>query len=160
MIDTLLENVRNMHGVNGERWVEQIPSRLRALSQRWHLDDIKPVTNMTWHYIAIANQQGKPVVCKLGINYMRMINEFNALTHFKGHACIDVLEFDHSQQAILLACALPGTPLYYQYPNRISETILRYAAIVKSLKLVGPATKKFQCVSDWLKNINISSKNF
>lgn len=154
-METLIKNVTNTWGDKGKAWLNQLPSLIEFLSTHWSLTDIKPVTNLSYNYVAKATQNNNtPVVLKISCDEQLIADEYKALQHFDGHDSIKVLDINTYHNALLLEQAIPGHLLKEHHPIKIEDTIAIYANVVKELSS-RPLTKKdYTHVSHWCKAID------
>lgn len=151
----LEKNLINLFGERGHEWFESLPKIIDTLKDFWSLKDSKPVTNMSWNYVAKAFQQKIPVVLKISCDKNLILDEYKALKHFNGHGAIQVIDINHDYNAILLEQAVPGDLLKDHYPKNIKETINIYSSVVKELATRPLSNKSdFIHVSHWLKAID------
>lgn len=131
-METLIKNVTNTWGDNGKAWLNQLPILIEFLSKHWSLTDIKPVSNLSYNYVALATQNNnKPVVVKISCDEQLIADEYKALQHFDGRGSIKVLDINTDHHALLLEQAIPGQLLKENHPIKIEDTIEIYAQVVK-----------------------------
>jgi streptomycin 6-kinase len=151
----LTKNIINLYQQQGQDWLNDIPKIIQALAQHWLLTDIKPVDNMSWHYVATAKQQQQSVVIKISCDKQLNRDEYRALQHFNAHGMVRVLAIDKEYNALLLQQAIPGILLKDNHTAAMDEVIDIYATVVK--QLAGQSCNnndKFTNVSCWLKAID------
>jgi streptomycin 6-kinase len=136
----------------GEKWLLELPNLLNTLSKKWKLHKIEPFQNLSYHFVAKALQEdGTPVVLKMGCDPEVCLNEYRALSHFSGSGSIQVLDYDKAHSALLLEAAIPGVSL-----NALSskqEAISAYAKVVKAIPSAPLPSEDFPHVSAWLESI-------
>ncbi len=154
-LNVLKKNVTNVWGQQGKIWLEQLPAIIESLAKHWSLSKITPVKNMSYNYVALANQNLKdPVVLKISCDTQLVTDEYNALKHFNGNGAIKVIDFNKPFNALLLQQAIPGDLLKNHHTKNTAETISIYAGVVSSLtKLNQPNTSPTH-VSKWCKAID------
>ncbi|STX50405.1 Aminoglycoside/hydroxyurea antibiotic resistance kinase [Legionella busanensis] len=160
---TLKKNVLGAFGMQGQQWLDTLPATIKLLSTQWLLANLKPVDNMTWHYVAKGMlQQQTPIVLKLGCDKNTISDEYQALTHFNGQGCINVLAYDLNYNALLLEQATPGHSLKHIPELTLHEKITYYASVVKQLAAKSPPKNhQFYSVSHWLRVIdNLAPQQF
>lgn len=131
LIDTLKKNVINVHGKQGEVWINTLENTIKSLQKHWALTEIHPVNNMNWNYVALGKQKNNSVVLKISCDAIE--DEFQALGHFAGSGAIKVIDYYSEYHALLLEQAVPGYLLKEHHPQKIEELIGIYAAVVKKL---------------------------
>ncbi len=148
-LENLKKMVINANGQIGERWYNNLTHTVEILQKHWSLSSIEPVSNMSWNYVAYAQQEGHPVVLKISADATSIENEYQALHHFSGHGVINVIDYNPKFQALLLQQAVPGTLLKIDHSKNIDTAIRIYADIVKKLSLPTHTKHTFQHVKEW-----------
>ncbi|MGQ3887912.1 aminoglycoside phosphotransferase family protein [Legionella sp. CNM-1927-20] len=153
---TLKNNILGAFGTQGKQWLDNLPKTIEVLSTKWSLSNLKPVKNMTWHFVAKGNfQRTHTIVLKIGCDKKTISDEYHALTHFNGQGCIKVLALDLDYNALLLEQAIPGNSLKYINELTLHEKITCYASIVKQLAAKPPPKNyQFHAVTHWLRVID------
>lgn len=149
-LSRLKQTIINARGSEGERWFNDLPQTIEKLKKHWALTQIKPVTNMSWHYVAFAEQNGKPVVLKFGADEKSIYGEYQALKHYNSQGMIEVLDYYQPLNALLLARAVPGGML----KEEDRHVIEAYAEVVKKLSSNHPIKHPFLHVRDWCQVID------
>lgn len=148
----LEKNISNLYGQKGREWLDKLPVIIKELSDRWSLTQVKAVNNMSWNFVATAIQDHKiPIVLKISCGQQLIQHEYNSLKHFDGHGAIQVLDINAEYHALLLERAMPGERLKEHHPEKLTDTIVIYASIVKQLAS-RPFSKRntYTHVSEWL----------
>lgn len=154
-LSVLEKNVRNIWGQKGQAWLNQLPEVIKLLSERWSLIAIKPVKNMSYNYVALANQQNKrPAVLKISCDTQLITNEYKALKHFNGRGAIKVIDIDKQHNALLLEQASPGYLLKDHHPRDIKDTINIYATVIRELANQKQPDTQYIHVNMWCKAID------
>lgn len=152
----LEKNIINLLGSKGKIWLGSLPTIIEKLSDLWSLTDIRPVSNMSWNYVATAVMNAKKaVVLKISSDRRLIIDEYRTLQHFDGHGAIRVIHFNSEYYAMLLEQAIPGTLLKDHHVKKPNEIIAIYANVVK--KISGrPLLENYpyRHVRDWLKDLD------
>lgn len=73
------QNITNIYGSRGQRWLRQLPSLITQVSQDWGLTNLKPVVPMTYNYVLAGFQKEKPIILKLSLDPKRLYQERTAL---------------------------------------------------------------------------------
>lgn len=72
----LQKNIEALYGQPGFLWYENLDQIIRKLQVHWHLTEIDPVPNMTYHFVARARDQHQhPVILKVGYDKQVMEDE-------------------------------------------------------------------------------------
>ena len=153
LMHKLAQNVINILGENGKKWITNLPNTIEILADRWNLSNLVPVDNMTFNYVAKAiYNSNQPVVLKIGFDTNVISDEKRALIYFDGNASIRLIDYNEKYNALLLQQAIPGTTLKSLYPANDKFVIDCYVDTVQKL-LDKPLNNKngFRHISDWLK---------
>lgn len=149
---TFEKNIQNTWGQKGEAWLMQLPAIVQALCDHWSLHQIEPVINMTYNYVARAQQGAKSIVLKISFDEKLIQDEYNALQHFNGCGAIQAIDIHETHHALLLEQAVPGLSLKVQ---RGPEDVSIYASVVKRLlNNKEPIDNTKQHVSQWCQAID------
>lgn len=140
----------SLYKEKGKEWLDRLDLLIEQLSRKWNLTDLKPVENMTYHYVAKATRNRQMVVIKIGLDQDVLNAEIAALKHFNGRGCIRLI--DHINGSILLEQAMPGMTLRSLYPQFMEDVMDHYINVVDSLPKV--YSNNFQQISDWLKGLD------
>ena len=115
-MNTLRNNMLSIHGALGQQWLDALSQTLGAFAQKYGLTDLQPVANMTFNYVARAQQGSKSVILKLGMNHQALHKEGVCLACFTEHGGPQLLA---SEAGMLLMQQLqPGTTLKSYYPQQ------------------------------------------
>ncbi len=130
-MDSLINNVINTWGDAGALWLDSLPETIEKLRAKWGLTDILAFPNLSYGFVAEANQNNKPVVLK--ITYDSINQENMILEHYNGHGMVSVLDKDSDVNALLLEKAIPGISLKNHPTPIILNKIAIYAEIVNKI---------------------------
>ena len=120
-MQTFQENIINQYASQGQAWLNQLPKLLKQITHDYQLSDIKPVPNMTHHYVATAMQKDTPVVLKMGLDIQALSKETRCLSCFSGFGCVELI--NASDGMILMQQALLGTTLTSYFPDKEDAAI-------------------------------------
>ncbi len=147
--------VVNTWGRAGQVWLSRLPMFIEELSSHWQLDDIQPVKNMSYHYVALARQASQtPVVLKIGCDPQLTFDEYCALKHFDGQGAVRILDINKKYNALLLERAIPGDTLKALYPDNLDVVIDAYAKLVKMLERPLGNRSGYTHVNQWCQSID------
>ncbi|MFC4911583.1 aminoglycoside phosphotransferase family protein [Actinomadura gamaensis] len=135
----LAENVVEVWGADGKRWLRELPRILEAVARDWELAVDEPY-ELSYHYVTrVTCADGTPGVLKLGLPHAESItNELPALKAFDGRGAVRVLRADLARGAILLERATPGTRLRELVPDRDAEATSALVSVMKRLHVPPP----------------------
>lgn len=157
----LEENILNIHGEAGRRWLDNLPKLISKLCDHWQLTHLTPVNNMTFHFVAKAmNATNQSVVLKIGCDRNVFTSEKYALNFFNSQGAVCLIDYIEEHRALLLQQALPGHSLKSRYPQYINEVINAYTNVVHKLHQHPVPTKhSFPHIGTWLAAIDNISKD-
>lgn len=52
----LEKNIINLYGVEGQRWLSNLPNWIKQIARAYKLYDLKPVNNLTYNYVLLGFQ--------------------------------------------------------------------------------------------------------
>jgi streptomycin 6-kinase len=146
------QNMLNLYGERGKQWLAMLPTIIVTLSKHWHLYNIQPIENMTYHYVAKAiSVNWQEVVIKIACDEKTICAEKKALSFFDGYACVKLLDYYQPLHALLLQQAKPGITLKTLYPSQPELVSIAYVTTMKKLHEKGLAfAASFQSITHWL----------
>lgn len=151
---SFIQNISNTFGSNGQTWLQNLPNLLFTLKKKWKLSDIRPIPNMSYHYVAKAIQHSdSPVVLKIGCDKQLMLREATMLEYFDGIGCVKIVAFEETFNALLLEQSIPGYSLKSLYPLEMDRVMNAYATVVHNIDshpLQKNETQPFPSVANWL----------
>jgi streptomycin 6-kinase len=107
----LVRNVLDNWGERGAAWLAALPDSIARIAAQWELT-VAATYPMTFHWVArVARADGAPAVLKIGVPDEHLAHEAEALRIFGGGGAARLLAEDVPRGALLLECALPGTPV-------------------------------------------------
>ena len=127
-------------------WLASLPDTIRNLEELWELSLGTPFDHeyVSCAWVAPATRRnGTRAVIKIGMPHMEGEQEIEGLRFWNGDACVQLLEWDASSNAMLLERCEPGTPLF-TLPEEEQDAII--ATMLKRLWRK-PPTNKFRPLS-------------
>ena len=148
-MDTFINNVINTWGDAGAIWLNDLADTIDSLCKKWNLTDIVAFPNLTYGFVAKANQHNKPVVLK--ISHDPVNQEYLFLKEKNGNGMVVVLDADESVGALLLERAVPGLSLKNHHSPFISKKIAIYADVVNKIASSAKLSKdtSYPHVREW-----------
>lgn len=143
-------NVINKYGKSGIAWIENLPKIIEEIAAKWRLINLKPMENLSCHYVLSGLKDDKPIILKLFLDIRILDQEINALKAFKNDEIVEILGLDDG--ALLLERAIPGTSLKSYFPHRDNDAIKIASNLIKKLhNVLIPKEHNFPHIKDWLK---------
>lgn len=145
--ESFKHKIEGAFGEKGKEWLETIATRVQTSVERWNLNILGPVTNLSYNYVLRAlDSQGNPVILKLGVPGFDFQNEIRTLEVYDGKGCARLLEADASLGAILQEQLVPGTMLYKEEEK---ASILQYAKVWKAIRRPLTTGAEFPSIENW-----------
>lgn len=158
---TLAQNITNIFGEKGKKWLDNLPAIIQELSAHWQLTHLTPVDNMTFNYVAKAiTRSNQAVVLKISCDEKSIQAEKVALQYFNGAGCVKLIDYQKNYCAMLLQQAVPGTTLKQQAVPGTESAINAYCSVMLRLHSL-PLNKSHNHphIRDWLSVIdNLNSE--
>lgn len=101
-------NIRHSFVEKGERFLADLPALIGEASRRWELEDVKPVPNLSYNFVAFAKQGNGDVILKIGVPNPELNSEMQALKLFNGEGACQLLDFDEEKGCLLIERLRPG----------------------------------------------------
>lgn len=97
---------------NGRAWLADLPALVENAARRWGLENIQPVGNLSYNFVAFALAAGRDeVVLKIGPPNCELVSELTALRLFDGNGAARLLDANEAQYTFLLERLRPGVML-------------------------------------------------
>lgn len=148
---TLSANILSIHGDRGKEWLRALPQVCDVLSQKWALEDLTPVENMSFNFVGRARQHTTPVVVKISCDPKTYNEEKAALRYFHGKGMVELLAHDDAYLALLLEGLTPGTSLKGMVQAE-AEPI--YAGVVRAMHDESGDLSGFRHIREWLTSLD------
>ncbi|HJD56927.1 aminoglycoside phosphotransferase family protein [Candidatus Tisiphia endosymbiont of Ptychoptera albimana] len=146
---TFKTNIINIYGDQGKVWLDDLPRIVDELAGKYGLSDLKPVENLTYHYVLEGFQGNQPIILKLGLDIEGLRRELVASKVFWGFGSVKVLA--ENSGLLLLDKAIPGISLKSYFPTKDCEAIQIACDVMTRLHrgYLLPV-EGFPCINDWL----------
>lgn len=146
--ENFVRKMITMHGAEGQRWLDRLPTILAACEQRWNLTIGAPFSNLSFHYVTSAvDEHGEPVVVKACSPTGEFEKESLAIRLFDGHGMARLLASDQDDEVMVLERLQPGTLLKSVEDDE--QAISGAVSVMKQLWRPVPAGASFPTVQDW-----------
>jgi streptomycin 6-kinase len=155
----------------GRKWLANLPALIEEASRRWGLNDIQPVPNLSYNFVAFATRPERSgtfsatkskdkVVLKIGVPHRELVSEMTALKLFDGDGVCQLIDCDEEKGFLLIERLEPGAMLA-DLENDDERTQIAMDVMRKLWRSVpaagdGGLSKRFIQLEDWfaeLKNI-------
>lgn len=147
------KNIMSIYGELGKVWLQKLLEITRDIAVRYSLSALRPVENLSYHYVMSGFQGDQPIILKLGLDIDNLKRETAALHAFAGSGGVRVLEQEDG--VLLLERAIPGKSLKKYFPVYDNEAIRIVCDVVKQLHQAPLSSKcNFPHIKDWLSNLD------
>jgi len=148
------QNIISIYGAQGKTWLENLPDLLEYCAQKWQLQNLRVMPNLSFHYVASAFSLkiNKPIALKIRIDHRNFMAEKNTLAYYDGSGCAALYDWDETVHALLLEQCIPGIPLA-SFDGLEDGSIFIAAHIIRLLqskKITAYNSQHFPRLSDWL----------
>jgi len=124
-----IQTIQNTFNADGKAWLSALPDLIAESSRRWNLANITPVSNLSYNFVAYAQQGKSPVILKLGVPNRELKSEIAALHFYNGRGICRLLDADLEKGMLLLERLQPGRMLSAladdEQATRIAADVMR-----------------------------------
>lgn len=152
------QTIQKTFGNDGRAWLSALPALIDEAAQRWGLTNIRPVANLSYHFVAFAKRPSEDVVLKIGLGQRELTSELSALRCFGGQAVVRLLEADEGHAMFLLERLRPGEMLAALNDDDQATRIA--AEVMLNLRRPAPADGAFLRLSDWFQGLEDLRRRF
>jgi len=145
---TFESNILNIYGERGRTWLSELPRVTAEATERYGLSGLKPVSNLSYHYVLSGYQDNRPIILKLGIDVAGLKHEAITLKAFAGFGAVEVLS--EGNGVLLLERAVPGNSLKSYFPSKDEEAIQIICDVMDRLHQALLPMSGFSHIEDWL----------
>lgn len=146
---TFETNIINIYGDQGKDWLDDLPRIVDELAEKYGLFNLKPVENLSYHYVLEGFQGNQPIILKLGLDIDGLKRELTTLKVFSGFGSVKVLE--ESTGLLLLEMAVSGISLKHYFLAKDYEAIQIACDVMTRLHQGYLLSMEgFPYVKDWL----------
>jgi streptomycin 6-kinase len=149
--DSFITTIRNVFKEDGEKFLAVLPSLIEEVSQSWGLADIKPVSNLSYNFVAFAKRGNEDVILKAGVPNRELTSEISALKLFNGNGACQLLECDKERGLLLLERLKPGNMLSELEDDDERTNIA--VDVMQKIWREAPANNNFIQLSDWFNGL-------
>jgi streptomycin 6-kinase len=148
--EQLGENITNIYGDFGKKWLNGLPIIVTDLTKKYDLHHLEPVRNMRFNFIAKGYKDTQPIILKVGPNTLALEREADYLKVFQDKGVVKVLASENN--AIIMEQAIPGITLKQYFPELEEMTVEVLCEIILNLHTVEiPKQHHFHSLENLLK---------
>ena len=145
--DSFISTIKNTFGADGETFLTSLPSLVDESTRRWELTSIRPVSNLSYNFVAFAKRGEEEVVLKIGVPRDELMSEMAALDLFNGDGACRLLDCDPQKGLLLLERLNPGGMLSELQDDDKRTHIA--ADVMQKIWRDAPADATFIRLADW-----------
>lgn len=149
--DSFISTIKNTFGADGETFLTSLPSLVDESARRWKLTSIRPVSNLSYNFVAFAKSGEEEVVLKIGVPRDELLSEMAALDLFNGDGACRLLDRDPQNGLLLLERLNPGEMLSELQDDDQRTHIA--ADVMQKIWRDAPANPTFIRLTDWFKGL-------
>lgn len=106
------QTIVNAFGKKGEEWLQHLPMLIAEITERHELTKFTPVTNMSYNYVASAEQDGHEVIVKIGLPGFDFQNEMQTIQALAGTSLPELYDTNSNQGYYIMEKKSPGMMLH------------------------------------------------
>lgn len=135
--ETFITKMNGAFGTEGEEFLQKLEGKIHTYANKWELTIEEHFENLSYNYVTRAlDQNGKPVILKLGVPNYDFTNEVKALAAYDGNGCVSLFREDAEYGAMLLESLFPGNMLFEENEKVAIE---EFAKVWKAIRRPAPA---------------------
>lgn len=131
MNENFVQNILNIYGAKGKRWLIDLPSIVEKIALSWDITLLKPIDNLSINYVASGWRNNKEIILKISLDEDLVLRERTALKALQGYGAVKVLGYKNN--ALLLEKLNPATSLKTYLPERRGEALKIACEVTKKI---------------------------
>ncbi|MEP6944418.1 MAG: aminoglycoside phosphotransferase family protein [Acidobacteriota bacterium] len=148
-----VKNTIALCGERGEKWLDELPTILAELGEKWGVEPGRHFKNLSYNYVAnAAMSNGKSAVIKIGLPLedVEIFGETAYLKAVNGEGAVQLLGSDRERQAILLERVVPGSNLKSFFKkDQAAATGVAIGVLKRVLRPVGEDVADLVSLDGW-----------
>ena len=120
-MDQFRKNTIALYGKHGKDWLERLPAIRAAISKKYQLSALNPVSNMSFNYVCSGMQNEKPIMLKLGFDQQAFSKEADCLQAFEQYGSAKVIATEPGM--IIMQKLDPGMTLKSYFPQKDDQAL-------------------------------------
>lgn len=159
MPDVFVKKVIGAFGETGQQFLEGLDEKLNTYKEKWSLTILGHFDNLSYNYVAKAiNQEGMPVIIKLGVPGYDFTNEAKTVRAYGGNGFVSLIDDDVDNGAMLLNRLLPGRMLFEESEDVAIEEFVK---VWKAIRRPVPQTEwNFPTILQWSNGLDRYLESF
>lgn len=140
-------NIINIYGQKGKAWLDSLQALVHKSAEKFNLNDLKPIPNLTYNYVLSGKMEDIPIILKLGIDLEALEKEALVIKCFQGCGVLKL--FAQDKDLLLLERAIPGDSLKKYFPKMDGQAINIVCNVMRKLHQA-PISSTLPHIKDWL----------
>ncbi|SMO79369.1 aminoglycoside phosphotransferase family protein [Fodinibius sediminis] len=141
------QRVLELHGSNGQRWFDQLPSLIRSIEKSWNIQVSTYLPSLTYNYVALAEtNEGNKTVLKIGVPCDALDLEARSLQFFGGNGAARLLKYSTERGAMLIERIEPGYSIT-QLDEK--QAVKAFSFVIKEIHRSPDSSYNFPTLQDW-----------
>jgi streptomycin 6-kinase len=152
-----VSKVQDIYGEAGKKWLAELPHIVAALEAEWHFAFLKPLPCLSYNFVGLVKMRAKAqnAVLKLVPPGGKLLTELRWLASIKA-GVPEIYQADEKQNAFLMECLEPGTPLKQLVINGKDEAATRIICkTILELQVEQETLADFEHLSELIKDLSI-----
>ena len=142
----------DLQGTAGLEWLAHLPTIVEACAERWSLTIDGMMEPLTYNFlVGVRLANDRPAVLKLCPPDGEFESQRAALRHFRGRGTVQLLDFDETNNVLLLERCIPGSSLN---AGTDAEAIEVAGSIMRTLWKPLADGSGFPTLSDWARGFD------
>ncbi len=142
------DTIQRLYGKQGSYWLRHLPEKIHAIAEKHYLSALKPLSNLSYHYVLAGFQGQQPIILKLAYNADSLKKEASALKAFNGFGAAQVLANEPGW--LITTRAIPGNSLKTYFPKRDETAVTIVCEAIQRLHQASIPPATFLTIQDWL----------
>ena len=148
----LANNIHQLYGERGICWIKDLPEIIAEVASLHHLSQLKPLNNLSYHYVLSGFQNQHPIILKLGFDQDSLKKEAAALQAFSGFGATSIRA--EAPGWLLLERAVPADSLKTYFPVQDELAASVVCKVMRRLHQAPLLQAPFLTIDNWLSILN------
>lgn len=150
---TFTKTILSIYKEKGKAWLQNLPNLVTEITNKHHLTDLKPVSNLSYNYVLSGFMSNESIILKMASSAEALQHEIAVLKAFSGFGTAKLI-FDGADYFIQHQ-AFPGDSLKSYFPHKDAESIQIACDLMKRLHQAPlPANHNFPHLNSWLSTLD------
>lgn len=105
-----ISNIQNTYANEGAVWLSQLPAQIAELTNRWQIQFIQPLSDLSYNFVALVRYRANNAILKIAPPAHQLFREAECLKHFSSSAPL-IYAQSETPNALLMEKLDPGASL-------------------------------------------------